>query len=175
MGKGNNIQTPSFRASRLRSFCLIAFLLCQSLQSIVSLPTISPAEVSALKTRVRARLDQFCREQGYRPEDSQFFAIVREEYAQIKPQFGHAQYAPAHSRDSAPSHQAEQNYGTGVFPSRVTPGIEDWEKKMHDQDWEHYERAIVEFMNDKGAWLPDIDEVHGIPPPEPYIFSSQKN
>ncbi|EGG12506.1 uncharacterized protein MELLADRAFT_101564 [Melampsora larici-populina 98AG31] len=48
MEKGNHIRTPCFRASQLRSFCLIAFLLCQSFQSVVSLPTIaSDVEVAS--------------------------------------------------------------------------------------------------------------------------------
>ncbi|EGF97456.1 uncharacterized protein MELLADRAFT_69985 [Melampsora larici-populina 98AG31] len=48
MDKGNHIRTPCFRASQLRSFCLIAFLLCQSFQSVVSLPTIaSDVEVAS--------------------------------------------------------------------------------------------------------------------------------
>ncbi|KAH9825266.1 hypothetical protein DFH28DRAFT_1102786 [Melampsora americana] len=57
MSKENKIRTPCFRASQLRSFCLVAFLLCQSLQSVVSLPSILSDVELASKIRAEPTLE----------------------------------------------------------------------------------------------------------------------
>nr|ANY58853.1 AvrL2-A [Melampsora lini] len=96
MGKGNNIQTPCFRASQLRSFCLIAFLLCQSLQSIVSLPALSSkVELSAQKIKVQARVNQFVRENNRPPRRSELDVILSQENLKLK-----AGYLPPQSSTS---------------------------------------------------------------------------